>query len=162
MLRRHPASPVLVVVGALLQRPGLLQQAFLRVDQHLPSLPALGHKALGPQQTALAHRTVVPEGLQTMYRSRTVGSLRRGHDGTGGRSGGTGATSSNQVYDEVRLGETLPVGTTRCSRHQLAPGIGENLAGAAVAVSGSPMASTTGTSAPASLCSTNSSAPRLS
>ena len=63
MLGHHPSLPVLIEVGTLLQRPGFLQQGLLGVDQHLPSLHGFGRKASGPQQTALAHRTVEPEDL---------------------------------------------------------------------------------------------------
>ena len=76
MLRHHPASPVLVVVGALLQRLSLLQQTLLRqarlgVDQHLPAFPALGRDAPGPQRTGPAHRRLKPEGPQVMGRPGT-------------------------------------------------------------------------------------------
>ena len=51
VFHHHPPLPVLVVAGALLQLPGLLQQGLLRMDQHPPSFPAFSRDALGPQWT---------------------------------------------------------------------------------------------------------------
>ena len=55
MLCHHSARSILVMVGALLQRSGLLQQGFLGMDQHPPSLPVFGRDALGPQRTYSTH-----------------------------------------------------------------------------------------------------------
>ena len=51
MLRHHPSLLVLVIVGTLLQRPGLLQQALMVMDQHPPSFAPSIRDATGAQQT---------------------------------------------------------------------------------------------------------------
>lgn len=133
MLRHHPASPVLVVAGALLQSPG-----FLRMDQHLPALPAFDRDALGPQQARPAHCRLKPEGPQAMGRSGAVGPFPRRHDGACDLSRRTGTGTLGQVDGEVILGEVFAVGSSRHSSHQLAAGDDKYLAGAAVAVGGPP------------------------
>ena len=83
MLHHHAARSILVVGGALLQRPGLLQQGFLGMDQHPPSLPALGRDALGPQWTCPTFGPVELEGLQAVDQPRATRPLSRRHDGVG-------------------------------------------------------------------------------
>ena len=65
VFHRHASRSIFVVGGALLQRPCLLQEAFLGMDQHPPSLPALGCDALGPQWTYSTYRPVELEGLSS-------------------------------------------------------------------------------------------------
>ena len=79
----HPSLSVLVVVGALLQRSGLLQQGFLGMDLHPPSLPALGRDALGAQWTYPTYRPVELESLQAVDPSRAIRPSSRRHDGVG-------------------------------------------------------------------------------
>ena len=50
----------------MLQGPGLLHQAFLGMDLHPPSLPALGRDALGPQWTGPTFGPVELESLQSV------------------------------------------------------------------------------------------------
>ena len=66
VLHHHPSRSILVVVGALLQGPGLLQHAFLGMDQHPSTLPALGRDALGTQWTYPTYRPVELESLQSI------------------------------------------------------------------------------------------------
>ena len=87
------------------------------MDQHPPSLPALGCDALGPQWTCPAFGPVELEGLQAVYPPRGIRPLSRWHDGVGDLSRRTGATARGQVDDKVILGKVLPVGAG------LAPGL---------------------------------------
>ena len=123
MLGHHPPAPVLVLVGALLQRPSLLKQGFLGMDQHLPALPSFGRNALGPQRTRPAHRRLKPEGPQAMGRTGAIGPFPGWDDGAGDLSRRTGAGASHQVDDEVILVEVFAVGSSRHSGHQLATGV---------------------------------------
>ena len=77
VLHYHPSRSILVVVGALLQGPGLLQQGFLGMDLHPPSLPAFGRDALGPQWTYPTYRPIKLEGLQSVSAPRAVSPLSR-------------------------------------------------------------------------------------
>ena len=83
VLHYHPSRSILVVVGALLQGPGLLQHAFLGMDQHPPSLPALGRDALGAQRTYPTYRPVELESLQSIDTTGAISPLSRRHDGVG-------------------------------------------------------------------------------
>ena len=88
MLYHHSSRSILVLVGALLQRSGLLQQGFLGMDQHPPSLPAFGCDALGPQRTYPTYRRVELESLQAVGATRAVSPFSRWHDGVGNLSRG--------------------------------------------------------------------------
>ena len=61
----HPALSVLVVVGALLQSPCLLQEGLLRMDLHSASFTALGRNASGPQRARPTDLPIKLEGLQS-------------------------------------------------------------------------------------------------
>ena len=66
VFHHHAPRPIFVIPGALLQGPGLLQQGFLRMDQHPLSLPAFGRDALGPQWTGHAFGAVELESPQAV------------------------------------------------------------------------------------------------
>ena len=83
VLHYHPSRSILVVVGALLQGPGLLQHAFLGMDQHPSTLPALGRDALGAQWTYPTYRPVELESLQSIDTTGAICPLSRWHDGAG-------------------------------------------------------------------------------
>ena len=104
MLCHHSAILVLVVVGAL------LQQSFLGMDQHPPSLPAFGRDALGPQCTYPTYRPVELEGLQAVGAPCAISPLSRRHDGVGNLSSGTGATAGGQVKVKSFVGKWLWLG----------------------------------------------------
>ena len=122
--------------GALLQGPGLLQQAFLGMDQHPPSLPALGRDALGAQWTYPTYRPVELESLQSVDTTGAIRPLSRRHDGAGNLPRRTGATARGQVKVKVIFGEVFPVGPARHFGHQPASRVGEGLAGPAVPIGG--------------------------
>ena len=132
VFHRHASRSIFVVGGALLQRPCLLQEAFLGMDQHPPSLPALGCDALGPQWTCPTFGPVELEGLPAVYPPRGIRPLSRWHDGVGDLSRRTGATARGQVDDKVILGKVLPVGPAWHPGYQLAAHIGEGLPGSSV------------------------------
>ena len=77
VLHYHPSRSILVVVGALLQGPGLLQHAFLGMDQHPSSLPALGCDALGAQRTYPTYRPVELESLQSVDTTGAIWTLHK-------------------------------------------------------------------------------------
>ena len=106
------------------------------MDQHPPSLPALGCDALGPQWTCPAFGPVELEGLQAVYPPRGIRPLSRRHDGVGDLSRRTGATARGQVDDKVILGKVLPVGPAWHPGYQLAARIGEGLPGSSVPIGG--------------------------
>ena len=108
VLHYHPSRSILVVVGALLQGPGLLQHAFLGMDQHPSSLPAFGHDAPGPQWTYPTFGPVELEGLQSMDTARAVSPLSRRHDGAGNLPRRTGTTARGQLKVKVTCGESPP------------------------------------------------------
>ena len=110
VLHYHPSRSILVVVGALLQGPGLLQHAFLGMDQHPPSLPAWGRDALGPQWTYPTYRPIELESLQSVSATGAIRPLSRRHDGAGNLSRRTGATARGQVKVKVILGKCLRLG----------------------------------------------------
>ena len=136
VLHYHPSRSILVVVGALLQGPGLLQQGFLGMDQHPPSLPALGRDALGAQRTYPTYRPVELESLQSVDTTGAIRPLSRRHDGVGNLSRRTGATARGQVKVKVIFGEVFPVGPARHFGHQPASRVGEGLASPAVPIGG--------------------------
>ena len=113
MLCHYSSLSVLVVVGAPLQRSGLLQQGFLRMDLHPASFTALGRDALGPQWTMPTFGPVELEGLQLIDTTRAVSPFPGWHDGAGNLSGRTGATARGQVKVKVMLGKVFPVGPAR-------------------------------------------------
>ena len=119
-----------------MQRPGLLQQGFLRMDQHPPSLPAFGRDALGPQWTCPTFGPIKLESLQSVGATGAVSPFPRRHDGVGNPSRRTGATARGQVELKVILGKVFPVGPARRFGHQPASGVGEGLAGPAVPIGG--------------------------
>ena len=127
VLHHHPSRSILVVVGALLQGPGLLQHAFLGMDQHPSTLPALGRDALGTQWTYPTYRPVELESLQSIDTARAVRPLSRWHDGAGNLSRRTGATARGQVKVKVIFGKVFPVGPARHFGHQPASRVGEGL-----------------------------------
>ena len=88
MLYHHSSRSILVLVGALLQRSGLLQQGFLGMDQHPPSLPAVGRDALGAQWTYPTFGPVELESLQSVDTTGAISPLPRRHDGVGNLSRG--------------------------------------------------------------------------
>ena len=143
VLHYHPSRSILVVVGALLQGPGLLQHAFLGMDQHPATLPALGRDALGAERTYPTYRPVELESLQSVDTTGAIRPLSRRHDGTGNLPRRTGATARGQVKVKVIFGEVFPVGPARRFGHQPASRVGEGLAGPAVPEAASPMASST-------------------
>ena len=136
VLRHHPSLSVLIVVGALLQRPGLLQRGFLGKDQHPPFPPAFGPDALGPQWTYSTHRPVEPESLPGMDRPAASVRLPAGTIRWVTCPAGQ-MQLPRQVDDEVILGETLPVRPAWHSGHRCTSRIGKSLVGAAVAVGSS-------------------------
>ena len=73
----HSERSILVVVGALLQCSGLLQQGFLGMDQHPSTLPAFGRDALGAQWTYPTYRPVELEGLQAVGATGALCPLSR-------------------------------------------------------------------------------------
>ena len=75
VFHHHSARSIFVIPGALLQCPGLLQQGFLEMDQHPPSLPAFGRDALGPQWTCHTFGPVELEGPQVVDPSRAISPL---------------------------------------------------------------------------------------
>ena len=79
MLYHHPSRSILVVGIALLQRSCLLQQGFLRVDQHSASLPAFGRDALGPQLAYPTHRPVEMDDTGQWFLRAPGGRLERVH-----------------------------------------------------------------------------------
>ena len=81
------------------------------MDQHPPSLPALGCDALGPQWTCPAFGPVeLGRPASGVPAPRGIRPLSRRHDGVGDLSRRTGATARGQVDDKVILGKVLPVG----------------------------------------------------
>ena len=76
VLHYHPSRSILVVVGALLQDPGLLQHAFLGMDLHPSTLPALGRDALGAQWTYPTYCPVELESLQAVGATGVVSAHR--------------------------------------------------------------------------------------
>ena len=77
MLCHYSSLSVLVVVGAPLQRSGLLQQGFLRMDLHPASLPALGRNAFGPPRARPTDLSIKLESLQSIDTTRAVRPLSR-------------------------------------------------------------------------------------
>ena len=136
VLHYHPSRSILVVVGALLQGSGLLQHAFLGMDQHPSTLPALGRDALGAQRTYPTYRPVELESLQSVDTTGAIRPLSRRHDGAGNLPRRTGATARGQVKVKVIFGEVFPVGPARHFGHQPASRVGEGLAGPAVPIGG--------------------------
>ena len=118
VFHHHSAHSIFVIVSALLQRSGLLQQGFLGMDQHPPPPAPLGCDALGSQWTCPTFGPVELEGLQAVDPPCATRPLSRWHDGVGNLSRRTGATARGQVDDKVILGKVLPVGPSRHSGHQ--------------------------------------------
>ena len=56
VFHHHSARSIFVIPGALLQRSGFLQEGFLGMDQHPPSLSPLGRDVLGAQWTCPTYR----------------------------------------------------------------------------------------------------------
>ena len=106
------------------------------MDQHPPSLPALGRNAFGPQRTYPTYRPVELESLQAVGATGAIRPLSRRHDGVGNPSRRTGATARGQVKVKVILGKVFPVGPARHFGHQPASRVGEGLAGPAVPIGG--------------------------
>ena len=75
VFHHHPARSIFVIPGALLQGPGLLQQGFLGMDQHPPSLPAFGRDALGAQWTGHTFGPVELEGPEVVNPSLAISPL---------------------------------------------------------------------------------------
>ena len=101
MLCHYSACSIPVVGSAPLQRSGLLQQGFLRVDLHSAPSTALGRNALGPQWTCPTSCPVELEGLQAKDPPRAVSPLSGRHDGVGNLSRRTGATARRRVEVKV-------------------------------------------------------------
>ena len=101
MLSHYSACSIPVVGSAPLQRSGLLQQGFLRVDLHSAPSTALGRDALGPQWTCPTSCPVELEGLQAKDPPRAVSPLSGRHDGAGNLSRRTGATARRRVEVKV-------------------------------------------------------------
>ncbi len=132
MLCYYSARSILVVGSALLQRSGLLQQGFLRMDLHPASFTALGRNAFGPQRARPTGLPIKLDSLQSIDTTRAIRPLSGRHDGAGNLSGRKGATARGQVKVKVMLGKVFPVGSARRFGHQPASRIDEGLAGPAV------------------------------
>ena len=132
VLDHHASRSIFVIPGALLQRTGLLQESLLGMDQHPPSLPALGRDALRPQGTCHTFGPVELEGLQVVDPTRGIRTPSRWHYGVGDLPCRTGATARHQVDDKVILGKALPVGPSRHPGNQGAARVGEGLPGSSV------------------------------
>ena len=127
MLCHYSACSIPVVGSAPLQRSGLLQQGFLRVDLHSAPSTALGRNALGLQWTYPTSRSVELESLQSVGATGAISPLSGRHDGAGNLSRRTGATARSRVEVKVILGEVFPVGLARHSGHQPPSCVGEGL-----------------------------------
>ena len=136
MLCHYSARSILVVVGAPLQRSGLLQEGFLRMDLHPASFTALGRDAFGPPRARPTDLPIKLESLQSIDTTRAVSPFPGWHDGAGNLSGRTGTTARGQVKVKVMLGKVFPVGSARRFGHQPASHVGEGLAGPAVPIGG--------------------------
>ena len=71
------------------------------MDQHPPSLPALGRDALGAEWTYPTYCPVELESLQTVGATGAICPLSRRHDGVGNLLRRTGATARRQVKVKV-------------------------------------------------------------
>ena len=109
----HSACSILVVGSALLQRSGLLQEGFLRMDLHPPSLPAFGRDAFGPQRTYPTYRPIKLESLQSIDTTGAVSPFHGWHDGAGNLPRRTGVTARGQVKVKSFLGKWLRSGGHR-------------------------------------------------
>ena len=136
VLRRHPQAPIRGKGGAVLQRPGLLQQALQGMQAHgAPHARAGGH-APRPQGAGVAHCALEPEACRLADAARAVGAGGHGYLVASDLSGWTGTGALGQVDDKVVLGEVGALRPPRHAGHQSAACVGEVLPGAAVPVGG--------------------------
>jgi hypothetical protein len=135
--------PLLAVLAELrtgLQSPGLLDQAFLRMDHHHPTLAQTGSRARLAQQALVTH---CPLELKRPLGDRSTiailvgatGDRRVGHLSrwTGARPLGPGDQGPGfEIDQECLLGELALVVWVGDPRYQFAPGLLEDLTRGAI------------------------------
>ena len=129
------------------------------MDQHPPTLPALGRDALGAQRTYPTYRPVELESLQAVG---AICPFSRRHDGAGNLPRRTGATARGQVKVKVIFGKCFRSGRPGALATNRRPASAKVWRVPPSPSAASPMASSTGAPVLASLASTSSNAPRLS